>query len=145
MPISRKLILLFLLSILYGQTYTIVLDNSDRLHIESSNIISNTFSDILLKSDEIGDYFVLTNIISDSSSNYNINQKILHVDEVQKVTSKKFKLTKTFVDFETIKKGFIIAKDETKCYIADKKRIILFGTPNKPIGAEAYILGTWIK
>jgi succinylglutamate desuccinylase len=75
--------------------------------------------------------------------NYNLNQKVLHVDKVQKVTSKNFKLTKTFADFETIEKGFVIAKDETKEYIADKERVILFGSPGKPIGAEAYILGTW--
>jgi len=85
------------------------------------------------------------NAIENKISNYNINQKILHVDKVQKVTSKKFKLTKTFADFETIKKGSIIAKDEVKSYITNKERVILFGTPNKPIGAEAYILGTWIK
>lgn len=76
---------------------------------------------------------------------YNIKQKVLHVDKVQKVTSKKFTLTKTFRDFETIKKGFIIAKDEMNEYLADKERVILFGTPGKPIGAEAYILGTWVE
>jgi succinylglutamate desuccinylase len=76
-------------------------------------------------------------------SNNNLTQKGLHVDMVQKVTSKNFTLTKTFSDFETIKKDFIIAKDETKEYVADKERVILFGTPGKPIGAEAYILGTW--
>ncbi|MDZ7796022.1 MAG: succinylglutamate desuccinylase/aspartoacylase family protein [Candidatus Marinimicrobia bacterium] len=73
------------------------------------------------------------------------DQKVLHVDTVQKVTSKEFTLTKTFRDFETIEKGFIIAKDETKVYVADKERVILFGTPGRPIGAEAYILGTWKK
>ena len=76
---------------------------------------------------------------------YNHIQKILHVDRVQKVTSKNFKLTKTFRDFETIEKDFIIAKDEIKEYIADKESVILFGTPGKPIGAEAYVLGTWKK
>ncbi len=76
---------------------------------------------------------------------YDLDQKVLHVDKVQKVTSKNFKLTKTFRDFETIEKGFVIAKDETKEYIADKDRVILFGAPGKPIAAEAYILGTWAK
>ncbi len=84
-------------------------------------------------------------VIENKISNNNISQKIVHVDEVQKVTSKKFKLTKTFADFETIKKGFVIAKDEAEQYIANKERVILFGTPGKPVGAEAYILGTWIK
>ncbi len=85
------------------------------------------------------------NIIENKIPNNNVKQKVLHVDKVQKVTSKKFKLSKTFADFETINKGFIIAEDEKKQYIADKKRVILFGTPKKPIGAEAYILGTWLK
>ena len=85
------------------------------------------------------------NAIESKIPSYNINQKILHVDKVQKVTSENFKLTKTFVDFETIEKGFLIAKDETKQYITNKERVILFGTPGKPVGAEAYILGTWIK
>lgn len=75
----------------------------------------------------------------------NIKQKVLHVDKVQKVTSENFKLTKRFADFQTIEKGLVIAKDESREYIADKERVILFGTPGKPVGAEAYILGTWIK
>lgn len=81
--------------------------------------------------------------IGHTVSNNNITQKLLHVDVVQKVTSKNFTLTKTFSNFETIEKGFIIAKDETKEYVSDKERVVLFGTPGKPIGAEAYILGTW--
>ena len=85
------------------------------------------------------------NAIENKVKNDNVDQKILHVDEVQKVTSKKFKLTKTFADFETIKKDFVVAEDEMRQYITNKKRVILFGTPGKPIGAEAYILGTWIK
>lgn len=72
-------------------------------------------------------------------------QKKLHVDGVQKVTSDHFDLTQTFADFQTIEKGTVIAKDEEKEYIADKERVILFGTRGKPIGAEAYVLGTWIK
>lgn len=74
-----------------------------------------------------------------------VKQKVLIVDKAQKVTSNKFKLTKTFADFQTIKKGSIIARDEFKKYIAEKEGVILFGTPGKPIGAEAYILGTWAK
>lgn len=85
------------------------------------------------------------NAINNLIPNANLTQKILHVDEIQKVTSKEFKLTKTFRDFETLKKGFIIAKDEKNEYVADKERVVLFGTPGKPIGAEAYILGCWKK
>lgn len=77
--------------------------------------------------------------------NYNLRQKKLHVDKIQKVTSKNFKLTKTFKDFETIKKDFVIAKDEMKEFISDKERVILFGVSGKPVGAEAYILGNWKK
>jgi len=85
------------------------------------------------------------NAIDHIIPSYNIKQKVLHVDKVQKVTSKEFSLIKTFKDFEIIKKGFVIAKDEMNEYSADKDRVILFGTPGKPIGAEAYILGTWIE
>jgi len=73
-----------------------------------------------------------------------IKQKILHVDKVQKVTSKNFKLARSFADFETIPKNTLIATDESKKYITDSERVILFGVPGKPIGAEAYILGTWL-
>jgi len=76
---------------------------------------------------------------------YNLNQRILYVDEVQKVTSVNFKLTKPFKDFEVVKKGTIIAEDENRRYVTDKERIILFGVSGKPIGAEAYILGNWVE
>ena len=83
--------------------------------------------------------------IEDKIPKHNVQQKFLHVSEVQKVTSKEFKLTKTFADFEELKKGFVIATDKGKKYIAKENRVILFGSPGKPIGAEAYILGKWVR
>lgn len=71
------------------------------------------------------------------------NQKILYVDRVQKVTYDSYTLTKTFSDFEIVPKGFIIARDDTHEYSADRESVILFANPGKPIGAESYVLGYW--
>ena len=70
-------------------------------------------------------------------------KKILHVDEMQKVTGEEFKLARSFFDFETIPKGTLIAADKSKKYISKKERVILFATPGKLVGAEAYFLGSW--
>ena len=74
-----------------------------------------------------------------------VAQKALHVDDVQKVTSEEFELTETFADCQTIEAGTVIADDESRKYVADKERVILFGSQGKPIGAEAYILGNWVS
>ena len=83
-------------------------------------------------------------VINEQLPMSNIKQKVLHVDAVQKVTSEKFALTKTFADFETVEKGTVIAEDESQKYIADKERVILFGSQGKPVGVEAYVLGSWV-
>ena len=72
-----------------------------------------------------------------------LKQKIFHVDKVQKVTGKNFELARSFADFETIPKNSLLAMDGSKKYTTDRERVILFGTPGKPVGAEAYFLGTW--
>lgn len=72
-------------------------------------------------------------------------QKFLHVDEVQKVTPDHFETVRLFSDFETIPAGTLIARDDTQEYRIKQERVVLFGIPGKPIGAEAYILGSWIK
>jgi succinylglutamate desuccinylase len=74
-----------------------------------------------------------------------IDQKILHVDETQKVTNTNFSLINAYDDFTEIKKGTIIAKDENNKYSCDRDRIILFASKGKPVGSEAYILGNWVK
>lgn len=71
------------------------------------------------------------------------NQKFLHVDTVQKVTSKDFELTRNFDDFETLPPNTLIATQGDKEFRTKKERVILFGSKGKPIGAEAYLLGTW--
>lgn len=84
------------------------------------------------------------NVIEETVDKDNISQRILHVDEVQKVTSKDFDVVREFADFETLPKGTLLAKEKDKQFITDKERVILFGRPGKPVGAEAYILGSWI-
>ena len=74
-----------------------------------------------------------------------VKQKIINVDETQRVTSENFKLERAFDDFELILKGTLIASDRGNKYLATKERVILFAIPGKPIGAEAYVLGTWVK
>lgn len=86
-------------------------------------------------------YFEAIDKLKDKNT---IKQKILYVDKIQKITNKNFKLTRSFADFETISKNTLIATDESKKYITDKESVILFGIPGKPVGAEAYILGTWV-
>ena len=82
--------------------------------------------------------------IENISEKNNIKQKVLLVNDVQKVTDSSFRLTKSFADFEELKKGDKIAWDSSREYIIDRDRVILFGSPGKPVGAEAYILGEWI-
>lgn len=71
------------------------------------------------------------------------NQKLLHVDRVQKVTSDNYMLTRTFSDFEVVPEGLVIARDDTHEYVADRESVILFANPGKPVGAESYVLGYW--
>jgi predicted deacylase len=73
-----------------------------------------------------------------------VRQKMLHIDGVQKVTSKDFKLARLFSDFETLPENTVIATDGSKEYAIGRERVILFGVSGQPVGAEAYILGTWM-
>ncbi len=107
--------------------------------------IGNSKENIDLAYNSILQFLQYYNAIENKIHNNSIDQKILHVDKAQKVTNETFELTRNFADFETLDKGFVIAKDEHKQYVTNKERVILFGSQNKPIGAEAYILGNWIK
>ncbi len=94
--------------------------------------------------DSIMQFLQYFEVIDKLNPENTIKQKTLHIDGVQKVTSEDFKPTRPFADFETVPKNTIIATDGSKEYATDRERVILFGISGQPVGAEAYILGTWI-
>ncbi len=75
----------------------------------------------------------------------NSSQKHLHVDRAQKVTSEQFCLHRTFADFTTVPAGTLLATDESKKFVTEKERVVLFANSDKPVGEEAYILGSWVE
>ena len=94
--------------------------------------------------DSILQYLQYFDAIDTIVPRHHINQKHLHVEQCQLVTSNSFKLLHDFSDFETLPKGYVIAQDEFKTYITTKEQVILFGSSNKPVGSEAYFLGSWV-
>ena len=70
-------------------------------------------------------------------------QRLLHVDQVVMKTREDFVFTRMYPDFATLKKGECFAKDGESEYCVDRERVIVFANPDKEVGGEACILGSW--
>jgi hypothetical protein len=69
-----------------------------------------------------------------------INQKVLILKGVQKVTSNNFEMNREFYDFEKLDKKQLISKDKYEHFYLEKNSVLLFATQKKQkIGDEAYL------
>jgi succinylglutamate desuccinylase len=104
-----------------------------------------TKKNIDLAYDSIIKFLKYFDLIDNKVNKKVIPKKMLHVNRVQLVTSEKFRLIKSWPDFYTFPKKTIVAKDEKQVYQVEKNKVILFASPGKPVGAEAYVLGNWVN
>jgi succinylglutamate desuccinylase len=96
--------------------------------------------------DSIIQFLQYFNVVDQMRPKNTLTQRTLHVDGVQKITDKNFNIVRSFDDFETIPEGTLIATDDEQEYRTKKERAILFAIAGKKdVGAEAYILGSWVN
>lgn len=78
-----KLALLILISIqLFGQSKEIVINNSDTLKVQYVDNIYHTLDSLLITTDELGNYFLLDKIYSDSVISYNLFENEMIIDSL---------------------------------------------------------------
>lgn len=70
-------------------------------------------------------------------------QRLLHVDEIIMKKHEDFVFTRMYPDFTTLAQGECFAKDGERDYCVDRERVIVFANPDKEVGGEACILGSW--
>lgn len=93
--------------------------------------------------DSIKQFLSFYNVIDENIEPHTFKQKVCDVNRVQRVTDETYDVVRNFADFETIKQGTLIAKDQNQEYYADRDSAIIFASQGKPIGSESYILGDW--
>jgi len=80
--ISKLILMLFSAVQLFGQSIEINIDNIDSLKVDEYNEIRAKLDSLLITSDKIGDYFILSKISSDKSLIYNRNSVEMSIDTI---------------------------------------------------------------
>ncbi len=82
MRIFKILIILLIAVPLFGQSKTIVIDDTEKLSINSYDEVIFKLDSLLLHSENIGEYFILSKINSDSLITYNRNSIDVNLDTI---------------------------------------------------------------
>ncbi len=80
MPIFRYILTLLFPIFLFGQSKLIILDNSDSLRVDSAKSILDELTTKLYNWDDLGNYFLLDKINSDSIIHYNTIRQEIYLD-----------------------------------------------------------------
>lgn len=85
---SKLISLILLIGISFGQSDMIVIDNADTVEVDAYKFIPDTLNGILLNSDEIGDFFKLHKIATNSILKYDRIINKIYVDSIIAKNSK---------------------------------------------------------